>query len=142
MDADHLPAVVAGTPTVVEDCRNLSRLNLEAVLSQFEATPDFFVRVEGDSLNQIGFATGDMLAVRQQPEARDGHIVLARIGDAVTLKRYQRTGPDTVEFQPESTNPDHEPIRVDLRTDDVRIVGMVVGAIVGTGRAAAKEMGI
>ena len=135
VDADHLPAVAAGTPTVVEDCRNLPRLNLEAVLSQFEATPDFFVRVEGDSLNQIGFATGDMVAIRRQPEANDGDVVLARIGDAVTLKRYQRTGPDTLEFQPESTNPDHEPIRVDLRTDDVQIVGVVVGAIVGGRRA-------
>ena len=42
----------------------------------------------------------------------------------------------TDEFQPQSTNPDHEPIRADLRTDDVAIVGVVVGAIIGTRRAA------
>ena len=72
--------------------------------------------------------------MRHQPEARDGDIVLARIGDEVALKRLQRTGPHTVEFQPESTNPEHEPIQVDVRTDDDQIVG-VVGAIVGGRRA-------
>ena len=137
LDAAHLPAVAAGNPTVVQECRNLPRLHdFESLSREFEATPDFFVRVEGDSLNRAGFATGDVVAIRHQPEARDGDIVLARIGDEVALKRFQRTGPDTVEFQPESSNPDHEPIRVDVRTDDVQIVGVVVGAIVGGRRAS------
>ena len=61
---------------------------------------------------------------------------LARIAEEVTLERYEQTGPHTVEFQPESTNPEHKPIRVDARTDDVAIVGVVVGAIIGTRRAA------
>ena len=52
------------------------------------------------------------------------------------MKRYERTGPHRVEFQPESTNPEHKPIRVDTRSDDVAIVGVVVGAIIGTRRAA------
>ena len=46
----------------------------------------------------VGFTTGDIVAVRHQPEARNGDIVLARIGGEVTLKRYERTGPHTVEF--------------------------------------------
>ena len=136
LDAAHLPAVAAGSPTVVEECQNLPRLNdFESLSRQFEATPDFFVRVEGDSLDKVGFTTGDIVAVRQQPEAHNGDIVLARIGDEVTLKRYERTGPDTVEFQPASTNPEHKPIRVNARTGDVAIVGVVVGAIIGTRRA-------
>ena len=136
LDAEHLPAVAAGNPTVVEGCHNLPRVHdFESLTQQFEAKPDFFVRVEGDSLDRIGFTTGDIVAVRHQPEARDGDVVLARIGEEVALKRLQRTGPHTVEFQPESTNPDHEPIRVDVRTDDVQIVGVVVGAIVGGRRA-------
>ena len=98
--------------------------------------PDFFVRVEGDSLDKVGFTTGDIIAVRHQPEARNGDIVLARIGEEVPLKRYERIGPHTVEFQPASTNPEHQPIRVDARTEDVAIVGIVVGAIIGTRRAA------
>ena len=137
LDAAHLPAVAAGNPTVVEECRNLPRVHdFESLSRQFEATPDFFVRVEGDSLDKVGFTTGDIVAVRHQPEARNGDIVLARIGEEVTLKRYERTGPHALEFQPESTNPEHKPIRVDTRTDDVAIVGVVVGAIIGTRRAA------
>ena len=84
----------------------------------------------------MGFTTGDIVAVRHQPEARNGDIVLARIGEEVTLKRYERTGPHTVEFQPASTDPVHEPIRVDARTEDVAIVGVVAGAIIGTRREA------
>ena len=135
LDAAHLSAVAAGSPTVVEECRNLPRVNdFESLSRQFEATPDFFVRVEGDSLDKMGFASGDIVAVRHQPQARNGDIVLARIGKEVTLKRYQRIGPHTMEFLPASTNPEHEPIRVDARTEDVAIVGVVVGAIVGTRR--------
>ena len=137
LDTEHLPAVAAGTPTVVEGCHNLPRLNdFESFSREFEARPDFFVRVEGDSLDKVGFTTGDIVAVRHQPEARTGDIVLARIGNEVTLKRYERTGPDTVEFQPASTNPEHKPIRVDASTEDVAIVGVVVGAIIGTRRGA------
>lgn len=137
LDARHLPTVTAGTPTVVEESRDLPRLNdFDSISQQFEAKPDFFVRVEGDSLDKVGFSTGDIVAVRHQPEARNGDIVLARIGDEVTLKRYERTGPDTVELQPTSTNPEHKPIHVDARTEDVAIVGVVVGAIIGTRRTA------
>ena len=137
LDAAHLPGVTAGNPTVVEECRNLPRVHdFESVSRQFEARPDFFVRVEGDSLNKVGFSTGDIVAVRKQPEANDGDIVIARIGQEVTLKRYQRIDKDTVEFQPVSTNREHQPIRVDAGTEDVAIVGVVVGAIIGTRRTA------
>ena len=135
LDAEHLPAIAADNPTVVEEYRRLPRLNdFESFSQPFESTPDFFVRVEGDSLDQVGLTTGDIVAVRHQPEARDGDIVLARVGDEVTLKRYKRIGPDTVELQPASTSPDHRPIRVDAHTGDIAIVGVVVGAIIGTRR--------
>ena len=137
LDTEHLPAVAAGAPRTIEECRNLPRLNdLESIIGQFESRPDYFVRVEGDSLDAAGFASGDIVAVRKQPEANNGDIVLARIGQTATLKRYQRLNEDTVEFQPVSTNPEHEPICVDEHTADVAIVGVVVGAIIGTRRAA------
>ena len=137
LDDAHLPAVAAGNPTVVESCQNLPRVHdFESVAREFEATPNYFVRVAGDSLDRLGFTSGDIVAIRQQPEARDGDVVLARIGEEVTLKRFERNCKHAVEFQPESTNPDHEPIRADLRSDDVAIVGIVVGAIIGTRRAA------
>ena len=137
LDSEHLPAVAAGTPNVIEECRDLPRLHtLDSVLDQFEARPDYLVRVEGDSLDRAGFATGDIVAVRRQPEAQDGDIVLARLGQEVTLKRYERTGPHTIELQPVSSNPDHESIEIGPTTDDAEIVGIVVGAIVGTRRGA------
>ena len=136
VDSEHLPAVTAGAPRTVEECGNLARLNdLESVLAQFQSRPDFFVRVEGDSLDQAGFASGDIVAVRKQPEASDGDIVLARIGAEVTLKRFERIDAEHVELQPVSTNPDHQAIEIGPGTDDAEIVGIVVGAIVGTRRA-------
>ena len=88
---------------------------------------------------KAGFASGDIVAVRRQPEARDGDIVLARIGEEVTLKRFERferIDAKIVELQPVSTNPKHEPIRIGPTTEDAEIVGIVVGAIVGTRRGA------
>ena len=86
LDAEHLPAVTAGAPRTAEECRNLPRLNdLESVLAQFESRPDYLVRIEDDRLDKVGYASGDIVAVRRQPEARDGDIVLARIGPEVTL---------------------------------------------------------
>ena len=136
LDGAHLPAVATGSVSALEECRNLPRLNdFESVTREFEATPDYFVRVEDDALDTMGFTTGDIVAVRHQPHARNGDIVLARLGDEVTLRRYARTGPDAMEFQPASTNPEHKPMRVDADTDDAAIVGVVVGAIIGTRRA-------
>ena len=137
LDAEHLPAVTARAPEAIEECQSLPRLNeLESVLAEFEARPDFFVRVEGDSLDRVGFASGDIVAVRRQPEANDGDIVLARIGQEVTLKRFQRIDAKHVELQPGSTNPEHEPIPIGPTAHDTEIVGIVVGAIVGRRRSA------
>ena len=135
VNEDDLPAVAAGTPIVAEDRPEPARLNdFDSFAGQFEARPDWFVRLVGNSLDKVGFRTGDIVAVRKQPEANDGDIVLARIGDEVTLKRYKRIETDLVELQPVSTNPEHEPIRIGPTTEDAEIVGIVVGAIVGTRR--------
>ena len=54
----------------------------------------------------------------------------------ITVKRYERTGKSAVELQPVSTNAEHEPIKIGPTTEDVEIVGVVVGAIVGTRRTS------
>ena len=77
----------------------------------------------------------DAAQERKQPEAHDGDIVLARIGEAVTLKPYQRIDMTTVELQPVSTNPEHEPIRIGPTSENTEIVGTVVGAIIGARRS-------
>ena len=135
LELEQLPEVTAGPPIIAEEQAAPPRLNdFESFAGQFESRPDVFVRVTGDSLDRVGFQTGDIVAVRRTPEANDGDLVVARIGQEVTLKRYCRKGPDTIELQPESTNPEHEAIRVGPETVDFEIVGIVVGAIVGARR--------
>ena len=133
VDAAHLPDVAAGSPTAVEERRNLPRLNdFESLSREFDARPDFFVRVEGDSFADAGFASGDIVAVRSQPEARDGDVVLARLGRKVALRRFQRIDAATVRLHPVNPSPEHEPVEIGPTTEDAEIVGIVVGAIVGT----------
>ena len=60
-------------------------------------------------------------------------MVVARIGDQVTLKRYHRVDQVRVELLPESTNPEHQPIVVDLETETFEICGVAVGALLGDG---------
>ena len=92
------------------------------------------MRVEGDSLDRVGFHSGDVLAVRRNSEPHDKDIVVARIGEEVVVKRYRRTGRKTIELQPDSHNPEHKAIRITPETIDFEIFGTVVGAIVGTKR--------
>ena len=134
-DPRELPAVAAGNPIVAEDHKEPARLHdFDSFAERFESRPDWFVRVEGDSLDKVGFRTGDILAVRRDPEPRNGDIVVARIGDEVVVKRFYRKDLDVIELQPESHNPEHEVIRVDANTTGFAVVGTVVGAIVGTRR--------
>ena len=139
LDADQLPAVAAGNPIVACDEPEPARLHdFDSLTERFESRPDWFVRVEGDSLDKVGFHSGDILAVRRDPDPHDGDIVIARIGDEVVVKRFVRTSAKTLELQPESHNPEHKPIRLDATTSDFEIVGTVVGAIVGTRRDNAE----
>ncbi len=94
----------------------------------FSATPDYLLRVRGMSMRDAGILDGDLLAVRQAREARNGQIVVARVGDDVTVKRWRRRG-NTIELLPE--NPDFEPIVVDSRTDTFSIEGIAVGLLRG-----------
>ncbi|MCG5535158.1 transcriptional repressor LexA [Ectothiorhodospira mobilis] len=95
----------------------------------FHPRPDYLLRVRGESMTGAGILDGDLLVVHRTPEARNGQIVVARLGDEVTVKRLQRKGP-RVELMPE--HPDHEPIRVDLRRQELAIEGIGVGVIRST----------
>ena len=99
---------------------------------QFASRPDWLVRVEGDSLDKVGLRSGDILAVRRDPDPRNGDIVVVRIGEEVVGKRSSRTDEATIELQPESHNPEHKPIRITRETVGFEVAGAVVGAIVGT----------
>lgn len=94
----------------------------------FAQTPDYLLKVRGMSMRDAGILEGDLLAVKKASEARNGQIVVARIGEEVTVKRFRREGNRAqVELWPE--NPDFEVIRVDLRDQDFTIEGLSVGVI-------------
>ena len=129
----ELPSVAAGTPVVAEEGTEIQRVpHFDSFNTPFEARPDYFLKVTGDSMDRVGFHDGDMLAVRREIEPREGDLVVARIENEITLKRFHRASENFVELQPESNNPEHETIRIGPQSTDTEIVGVVVGAIIGT----------
>ncbi|NYT86660.1 transcriptional repressor LexA [Pollutimonas harenae] len=96
--------------------------------SLFNQTPDYLLRVRGLSMRDAGILDGDLLAVKKSPDARNGQIIVARIGDEVTVKRFARAGKH-IELLPE--NPDFEPIIV-TAADEFSIEGIAVGLIRNT----------
>jgi repressor LexA len=119
--------VAAGSPiTAVENVEG--RYALDAAL--FSPRADFLLRVRGSSMINAGILDGDLLAVHKSSEARNGQIVVARLDDAVTVKRFRRHG-DIVELVAE--NPDFDPIVIDTSKEALAIEGVAVGLIRGGG---------
>jgi repressor LexA len=92
--------------------------------SLFSAKPDYLLKVRGMSMRDAGIFDGDLLAVKKADHAKNGQIIVARLGDEVTVKRYKKTG-SLIELLPE--NPDFEPIRVEAQRDDFALEGLAVG---------------
>ncbi|KQP35219.1 transcriptional repressor LexA [Pseudorhodoferax sp. Leaf274] len=96
--------------------------------SLFQHKPDYLLRVRGMSMRDAGIMDGDLLAVRATKDAKNGQIVVARLGDEVTVKRYKRTS-DSIELHPE--NPDYPTIFVEPG-EPFEIEGLAVGLIRNT----------
>ncbi|KXS39075.1 MAG: repressor LexA [Halomonadaceae bacterium T82-2] len=94
----------------------------------FSPRADYLLRVRGLSMRDVGILEGDLLAVHRTNRVRDGQIVVARLEDDVTVKRFQRRG-HHVTLLPENT--DFDPIELDLRQDSLEIEGIGVGVIRG-----------
>lgn len=92
----------------------------------FRPRADYLLRVRGDSMRDAGIHDGDLLAVHRTGEARNGQIVVARVEDEVTVKRFQRKGRQ-VYLLPE--NPEFAPIHVDPKRQQLVIEGIGVGII-------------
>lgn len=92
----------------------------------FHPQADYLLRVHGDSMRDIGIHDGDLLAVHRTRRAENGQVVVARLEDEVTVKRFRQRG-SIVRLLPE--NPDYDPIRVDLREQDLAIEGLGVGVL-------------
>lgn len=117
--------VAAGSPILAAE--HIEReINVESSL--FKPAPDYLLRVRGLSMRDAGILDGDLLAVKKAPEARNGQIVVARLGDEVTVKRLLRQG-NTIQLLPE--NPDFDPIVVHPG-EDFALEGIAVGLIRNT----------
>ena len=94
----------------------------------FTPRADYLLRVRGQSMRDAGIADGDLLAVHRTSDARSGQVVVARLGDEVTVKRLKRRGR---EISLVAENPDFAPIEVDPRRVAFAIEGVAVGLIRG-----------
>lgn len=92
----------------------------------FAEKPHYLLRVRGMSMKDAGILDGDLVAVHRTPEVRNRQIVVARLEDEVTVKRYRQEG-HWVWLLPE--NSDFAPIRVDLKQQPLTIEGVVVGVV-------------
>lgn len=117
--------VAAGSPILSEENReSQSRLTP----SLFRPKADYLLRVQGESMIDIGINDGDLLAVHKTTEVKNNQIVVARLDDQVTVKRFKRMrSSDRIHLIPE--NKTMEPIVVDESTADLYIEGIGVGLL-------------
>ena len=115
--------VAAGSPVLAEE-HVTARYQMDPNL--FTPRADYLLKVRGLSMRDAGILDGDLLAVHRTQDAQSGQVVVARIGNEVTVKRFKRRG-HAVQLLPE--NPDFEPIEIDLRQNELAIEGIAVGVI-------------
>ncbi len=115
--------VAAGAPILAEQHIEQS-CNINPAF--FHPQADYLLRVHGMSMKDVGILDGDLLAVHTCREARNGQIVVARIGDEVTVKRFKREGSKVWLL---AENPEFAPIEVDLKEQELVIEGLSVGVI-------------
>jgi repressor LexA len=117
--------VAAGNPILAE--QNIEDYcNIPA--NFFHPAVDYFLQVRGDSMKDVGILNGDLLAVHRTSNVHNGQIVVARIDNDVTVKRYKKgRSAHLLTLLPE--NEDFDPIEVDLREQECTIEGISVGVI-------------
>ena len=135
VDADHasndsgLPLigqVAAGEPILAQEHIE-AHYNVDP--SMFTPTADFLLRVRGESMRNIGIMDGDLLAVHKTKNVSKGQVVVARVDDEVTVKRFEQQGSEIL-LHPE--NDEMSTIRVDLNFQSFDIEGVAVGIIRNT----------
>jgi len=115
--------VAAGSPILAQEHIE-SRYQVDPAL--FKPNADFLLRVNGMSMKDIGILDGDLLAVHKTQDARNGQVIVARIGEEVTVKRLERKG---TKVRLLAENEAFSPIEVDLQKQEFSIEGLAVGVI-------------
>lgn len=115
--------VAAGSPILAQEHIEAT-YNVDRAL--FTAKPDYLLKVRGMSMRDAGILDGDLLAVKKADAAKNGQIVVARLGDDVTVKRYKKSG-GSIDLIPE--NPDFKAIRIEVGREDFVLEGLAVGLL-------------
>ena len=118
--------VAAGSPILAQEHIDQT-YTVEATL--FARKPDYLLRVRGMSMRDAGILDGDLLAVQRAKDAKNGQIVVARLNDEVTVKRFRRVR-GTIELIPE--NPDFDTLVVTAESGEFELEGLAVGLIRNT----------
>ena len=126
LEAEGLPLigrVAAGEPILAQEHIE-EHYKMDGNL--FHPAADYLLRVNGESMKDIGILDGDLLAVHQTTEVQNGQVVVARVENDVTVKRFKREG-NVVYLHAE--NEEFSPIKVDLANQEFNIEGIAVGII-------------
>ncbi len=115
--------VAAGEPILAQEHIE-DRYQVDGNL--FHPAADYLLRVNGESMKDIGILDGDLLAVHQTADVQNGQVIVARVGDDVTVKRFKREG-NIVYLHAE--NEAFAPIKVDLTSQHFNVEGLAVGVI-------------
>ncbi|CAB3711959.1 MULTISPECIES: transcriptional repressor LexA [Paraburkholderia] len=115
--------VAAGSPILAQE--HISQ-HYACDPALFSSKPDYLLKVRGLSMRDAGIFDGDLLAVQKKSEAKDGQIIIARLGDDVTVKRLKRR-PNGIELIAE--NPDYDNIFVETGSAEFALEGIAVGLI-------------
>jgi len=115
--------VAAGEPILAQE--HIER-HLKLPRELFHPAADYLLEVHGESMKNIGIMDGDLIAVHKTNQARNGQVIVARVGDEVTVKRLQQEQ-NIVKLLPE--NDEFEPIVIDLSHEQLEVEGLYVGII-------------
>ncbi|WP_448547017.1 transcriptional repressor LexA [Thalassotalea fusca] len=115
--------VAAGEPILAQEHVE-ERYQIDGNL--FHPAADYLLRVNGESMKDIGILDGDLLAVHQTTDVQNGQVIVARVEDDVTVKRFKKEG-NVVYLHAE--NEDFAPIKVDLANQHFNVEGIAVGVI-------------
>ena len=122
-----------GLPLVGQVAAGSPIMAIENMLGRYPVDPDLFnpradyqLQVRGLRMRDEGIVDGDWLVVHRTTAAKSGQIVVARIGDDVTVKRLKMRG-HKAELIP--ANSDFQTLFLDLHHDKLDIEGIAVGVI-------------
>jgi repressor LexA len=125
IDIPLVGSVACGTPVFAEE--NIQTYIPVSTRMAQKGSKYFLLRASGDSMDQAGINSGDLLLIRQQDSAENGDKVVALINDEATVKVFEKTR-DAVILRPKSKNKNHKPI---ILTDNCMIQGVVVAVLPG-----------